>query len=297
MWPLTRTVKLFAFTVLIFSITTTNATESHKSFLWKIQNKNNSLYLLGSVHMANKSLYPLHEIIENSFEKASRLVVELNNKKVNINKMQQIIANKGMYSDGGSIKAHIAADLFNLLEKFLAENKISHNNLYQYKPGILSMILSSAQANNLGYSAEFGIDRYFIDKAERQNKAIVELESMEEQLSLFIDMPNQSLMLRYTLEELSEMNNEFDGLLNIWQSGDYKRLNELTLVEPLQKHPELEPIFEKLFFARNRRMSNDIESFLNSNQVYFVVVGAGHLVGNIGILELLKKRGYFVSQL
>jgi len=294
---LSKNVKIFAFVVLVFTVANANATDQHKSFLWQIQSNNNTLYLLGSVHMANKGIYPLNKIIEDSFGKASILAVELNEKAVNPEEMQQAIVNKGMFSDGDSIKKHISTDLFNSLEKFLLDNKIPNTNLYKYKPGVLSMILSSIHARNLGYAAEFGIDHYFINKAEQQNKLIVELESMEEQLSLFVNMPNESLMLQYTLDELSTMNDEFDDMLNYWKYGDHKKLNELTIVEPLQKHPELEPIFERLFFARNRRMTDRIAGFLESKQTYFVIVGAGHLIGSSGILQLLRKRHYSVKQL
>jgi len=297
MLNLPKILKFFVFFVFAFTVANLSASDLQKSFLWKIQSNESTLFLLGSVHMASKKLYPLNKIIEDSFGKASVLAVELNENKVNPEEMQQMIVNHGMYRDDDSIKAHISTDLFNLLEKFLSDNKIQNTALYKYKPGILSMVLSSIHARNLGYTTEFGIDHYFINKAEQQNKLIVELESMEEQLSLFVNMPNQSLMLQYTLDELSTMNDEFDDMLKYWKYGDHKKLNELTILEPLQKHPELEPIFEKLFFARNRRMTASIVSFLESKQTYFVIVGAGHLIGSSGILELLRKRHYSVKQL
>jgi len=289
-------VKVFTFTVLILTFANTSASEHAKSFLWKIQSDKNSLYLLGSVHMANKSIYPLSKVIKDSFNHSSILAVELNDKKVDLEAMQKLIVAQGMYPADDSIKAHISPKLYRLLQEFLSKNKIPSDNLYQYKPGVLSMILSSIQAKNLGYSEKYGIDRYFINEAELQHKMIVELESMEEQLSLFINMPQESMMLQYTLEELSEMKGEFDALLNIWQSGDDDKLYAITILEPLKKHPELEPIFEKLFFARNRHMADSLVRYLNSNKVYFVVVGAGHLIGNLGILELLRKH-YSVKQL
>jgi len=297
MLSFSKKIKIFVFVIFAFSITNLSASDPQKSFLWKIQSNKNTLFLLGSVHMASKDIYPLSRIIEDSFSKTSVLAVELNENKVNPEEMQQMIVSQGMYSDGDSIKAHISTELFNILEKFLADNKIQNTDLYKYKPGILSMILSSIHARNLGYTTEFGIDHYFIKKAEQQNKLIVELESMEEQLSLFVNMPNESLMLQYTLDELSTMNNEFDDMLKYWKYGDHKKLNQLTILEPLQKHPELEPIFEKLFFARNRRMTDRIVGFLESKQTYFVIVGAGHLIGSSGIVELLRKRHYSVKQL
>jgi len=59
----------------------------------------------------------------------------------------------------------------------------------------------------------------------------------------------------------------------------------------------LAPIVVKLFDERNMRMTSKIEGYLNSSGSYFVIVGAGHLVGKRGIVELLKNKGYGVEQL
>ena len=57
------------------------------------------------------------------------------------------------------------------------------------------------------------------------------------------------------------------------------------------------PIYEKLIITRNRNMVSKIENYLQSKATYFVVVGAGHLTGTKGIIQLLKDRGYSVEQL
>jgi len=57
------------------------------------------------------------------------------------------------------------------------------------------------------------------------------------------------------------------------------------------------PIYEKLIIIRNRNMVSKIENYLQSKGTYFVVVGAGHLIGSKGIVQLLKDRGYSVEQL
>jgi len=56
------------------------------------------------------------------------------------------------------------------------------------------------------------------------------------------------------------------------------------------------PVYEKLLYERNNTMATRIEGFLKAGGRYFVVVGAGHLVGKKGIIELLKKKGYPVEQ-
>ena len=59
----------------------------------------------------------------------------------------------------------------------------------------------------------------------------------------------------------------------------------------------MEPIFKRLLDDRNKGMASKIEGYLKTKETYFVVVGAGHLVGDKGIIKMLKERGYSVEQL
>lgn len=60
---------------------------------------------------------------------------------------------------------------------------------------------------------------------------------------------------------------------------------------------KMNSIYEKLIYERNRNMVSKIEEFLRTKETYFVVVGAGHLVGKKGIIEMLRGKGYPVEQL
>jgi uncharacterized protein len=71
---------------------------------------------------------------------------------------------------------------------------------------------------------------------------------------------------------------------------------ETILTRSVSEDKRLSSIFEKLIYERNRKMVLKIEDFLRTKEVYFVIVGAGHLVGNQGIIEILKGKGYLVEQ-
>ena len=59
----------------------------------------------------------------------------------------------------------------------------------------------------------------------------------------------------------------------------------------------LSPIYDALIYNRNKNMVSKIEDFLKAKETYFVIVGAGHLIGEKGIVESLRKKGYFVEQM
>ena len=85
-------------------------------------------------------------------------------------------------------------------------------------------------------------------------------------------------------------------LYNAWDDGNTPEMEDLIL-EGIEDSPELQMINKKLLDERNYSMEEKIEVFLQDDETYFVVVGAGHLVGENGIINLLKGKGYAPTQL
>ncbi len=81
-----------------------------------------------------------------------------------------------------------------------------------------------------------------------------------------------------------------------WEKGDAKALDQLVR-KAARDNPKLEPIMKKLFDDRNVKMLSKIEKYLQSNQSHFVVVGAGHMVGEKGLVQLLRDKGLKVEQM
>jgi uncharacterized protein YbaP (TraB family) len=87
-----------------------------------------------------------------------------------------------------------------------------------------------------------------------------------------------------------------DSLTRAWQSGDAAAMQEL-IASSVHDYPQLKPLMTKLFDDRNTAMTAKIERFLQTSKSYFVAVGAGHLVGDEGILSQLRQKNFTVEQL
>jgi len=290
---------LFFLLLVTFNVSQIQAEEATgqktKSFLWEVTTDTSTAYILGSIHFANASFYPLNQTIENAFKESSTLVLELNPLTVDEQKMQAMVLQKGLYSGGETIFEHISPDLFTRLEMYLADNNMPLQGFLNMKPGMLSIALSTIQLMKLGYSPTEGIDIYFARNATN-NKSIIELETMEEQLSLIFDMPDENSMLKYTLQDLENVEKLFTSITAEWKNGDSVAMDNL-LLKQFDTYPELKPVIKKLFYDRNVKMTSKIQELMKANQKYFVVIGAGHLVGEKGILQLLKNEGYTIRQL
>ncbi|WP_455221498.1 TraB/GumN family protein [Kaarinaea lacus] len=264
--------------------------------LWKIQSRQNIVYLFGSIHIADASVYPLRTGIEQAYKNSDVLVVEVDETQADQVRLNEILMTQGFYSGTDTIANHISQDTMQLLENFLAKTGIPYATVARMRPGLIAITLTVARIVQLGYSPELGIDRYFIDKARKDSKPIQQLESAEWQMELMLSFSDDDLILRHTVISLDEMDNMFKEIMAAWKSGDSQRIEAVMLTDQLKEHPEFAELFERLFDARNITMTDEILDMLNQTKNYFVVVGAGHLVGKQGIVSLLKKQGLTVVQ-
>jgi len=296
-----QTVKLFLiFSLLIgfaFSVFAQNSLpQPKKSFLWKVQSKTNTVYVLGAIHYLKKEMYPLDEKIEKAFDQSNVLGVEANVdnvSKIDVQKLAEI----AFYSGDETLEKHLSPEAYELVKKQLTEVGASLETANKYRPWFLALSLASLEILKLGFDPDYGIDRYFLSKATEKKK-IVELESLEYQINLFsgFSEKDQELLLLYTLKDINVLEQELDKLVNAWRAGDEKGI-ESIMTKSAKEDKRLAPVYEKLVIERNKKMASKIEDYLKEKETYFVIVGAGHLVGSQGIIELLKSKGFVVEQL
>ena len=294
----TRFLSIFSIliTVGLLILPQDSISQPKKNFLWKIQSKTNSVYVLGSIHYLKKEMYPLNETIEKAFEKSDILVVEVNIDDTGKVDTQKLVES-ALYWDDETLEKHVSTQTYGLVKKELERLAVPLELIGKQKPWFLSLTLASLEIVKLGFDPNYGIDRYFLSKAEGKKK-ILEMESFDYQINLFCQLTEkeQELLLLYTLKDIKVLEQELDKLVQAWTSGDDKGL-ESIVTKSVTEDKRLAPIYEKLIYERNRNMASKIEDYLKTKETYLVIVGAGHLVGNQGIIEILKGKGFFVEQL
>jgi uncharacterized protein YbaP (TraB family) len=267
-----------------------------KSFLWKVQSKTSTLYLLGSIHFLKQENYPLNPGIEKAFAQSNSLVVEADISdpgKFNSDKMLL----SAVYPENDSLENHISRETYEFVKKEAGKLGMPPELIARQKPWFLALTLEALQLMKLGFDPAYGIDAYFLSKAQGSKK-ILELEGVNEQLNLLSSFSDkdQELFLVYTLRDLNILGNETTGLIKAWSTGNANGI-ESIITRTVREDRRLEPIFKRLLDDRNKGMVSTIEGYLKTRETYFVVVGAGHLVGDNGIVRMLKEKGYSVEQL
>lgn len=273
-------------------------TSQEKGLFWKIRSGNNQLYLLGSIHVAREDLYPLPFLIEEGFEASDILVVEADIGKSEIETKEEMafIVQAGSGPDEHTLTNGLSPKTYALAKKKLKNAGLDIRHFNRFKPWVVAFTLTGVELQRLGFKPEFGIDYHFIQKAQGTKK-IVELEGIREQIAYLNDFSTeeQEQFLLYTLVDLERFETQIEAMFRAWSRGDAKAFDRM-IQESFTSRPELASISEKLVNQRNKTMLVKIESFLKEKKNFFVVIGAGHLVGEEGIVSLLKQKGYTVEQ-
>jgi len=266
-----------------------------KSCLWKVSSKQNTVYLLGAIHLMREDGYPLNQPIESAYHDAQTLVLEINLDEAASSEAQLLMISKGLYPVGQTLRESLSPKTFELVKKKTEELGLNIQQMNQLKPWLVTMTLATMQLEQLGYDSKLGIDKHFFDQARADKKEILSLESIEYQVNLLESMSsgNQEVALLETIQELDLLKKEFEEIIKAWSHGESKKLDEL-LLESFKDYPEL---LNQLIVQRNRNWVPKIEEFLNQKGNVLIVVGAAHLIGNKGVIEILRQKGYVVEQL
>jgi uncharacterized protein YbaP (TraB family) len=266
-----------------------------KLLLWEAAGANGKAYLFGSVHTAKPDMYPLNPAIVEAYESSDTLVVEVNMNAVD----QQAVSRKtmalGVNFDGTTLADTLPAEELEALKTFCAARNLPFAALNIMKPWLAAMTLAVMEYQRQGYDFDLGLDRHFLKKADESGKKVVELESAEFQLEMLSSFSPelQSKFVIYSIRELNNVTEKVDALMTSWRNGDVAKLEELMLDMGQGESHELKPVYDAMITNRNHTMAEKVAAMIEEGGVHFVVVGAGHLIGDEGLVNLLNKDERF----
>jgi len=263
--------------------------------LWKIQGKTNAVYLLGSIHVLSKSSYPLPQPIESAYSNSSTLVFEADIAEMKDPNNAMKLLSKATLPEGKTLESEVSAETYKVFTNHVTEAGFPLFVLERFKPGMAAMTLEVLESQKLGLDPEHGVDNYFFQKAKEDSKEMIPLETLEFQTSLITDLTKEEgeLMLKVTLKEIDTVKTQLTDIVSAWSNGDSSKLDKL-LNEVKDDAPGLT---KKLITDRNERWTPKIDQWLKEDKAVMVIVGAAHLVGKQGVVELLRKKGWKVKQL
>jgi uncharacterized protein YbaP (TraB family) len=270
------------------------AAAASRHSLWKVKGKENAVYLLGSVHVLKKEDYPLPAPIEAAFTNSRIVVFETDIEAIEKPEVAMKLAMKGQLPAGETLSGQLSAPVYAAFSNHIEKADMPAQLFDTLSPAMAAIALVAMEFKKMGLDPEYGLDKHFFKLARREGKQIVPLETLEFQVSLLTEFSKEEgeLLMKTTIRDIDTMDKDLGDLLNGWKTGDAEKLNKL-LNEAMEEAPV---IFKRMVTDRNRRWLPKMEELLRGKDNAIVIVGAGHLVGPNGVVELLRKAGYKATQ-
>ncbi len=275
--------------ILLLVISASAFADEHPLPMWQINGAKNRIYLLGSIHLLREKDHPIPSVIMEAYDVADILIMELDMDDLDPIATQALVNDLGMIKGGGTLSDLMGADLYAEAEQIAVDIGIPLAMLASTEPWLAAINVEQLVLMRIGFDPSFGVESFLMRKAGADQKDILGLESIEDQLGLLDNMSieAQRTMLMQTLTDSADMDTVMDELVTAWRYGDIAFLEENMLAE-MQDFPEL---YEALVVKRNRNWTRQIEALLTDDQNYLIVVGTLHLIGEDGVPSMLRKTG------
>lgn len=263
--------------------------------IWRVSSATATVFLTGSVHLLRESDHPLPPVYDEAYERSEKLLFEVDPGAPEDPAAAGRIANAARLPSGETIREHVGEETYELLRAYLKEQGIEGEAFDSVRPGMVAIAIAAFEHMRKGAMPHLGVDMVYYKRAQEDRKPVAGLETTEFQLTLFssLSASTQEIMLRETLENIEGSDERSEQLIDAWRRGKVAVLRKL-LADEVAKDEETG---EALLFRRNREWLPEILKLLEGEEDAMVVVGAGHLVGEGSVIDLLGKRGYRAEQM
>lgn len=276
---------------LLFTAAVSVARAQEASLLWKITGKGLSKpsYIFGTIHQICDEDYFWTDTMQKYFHRAEQLCLELDMDDplmaVKVAKSSMNTSNKSL-RDYFTPKEYVRLSVY--IKKHTGQSMEAYNRL---KPIWLVLTLSNG---DLGCDASTAYEIHLMDSAQKYNKDILGLETVDEQMNALNSIPEEKIK-PYILEIIdgrTEQNTElFQRMVRSYRKQDIEGLYHI-----MESEEDAMLSMDKLLDKRNHNWIERIERISREKSTFFAV-GAGHLGGPDGVLALLRKAGYTVEPL
>jgi uncharacterized protein len=263
--------------------------------VWVIRGAHSTVYLAGSVHLLPAQESTLPPAFNRAYADSSRLVMELDLGTLDPLAAAEWLTEHGALPPGTSLRSVLGEQRYARVAAAATDLGAPAELLDKQAPWVVAIELADLEYVHLGFDPQQGVEEQLVHRAQADGKPTAGLETLDGELGGLAALPreDQLRLIDQTLDELKESPEEMREVLTAWRQGDATKLATL-LSREYRSFPAL---YRPLVTARNESWLPQLEQLLKGNGNTLVVVGTLHLVGNGGLLELLRKDGYTAVQM
>jgi uncharacterized protein YbaP (TraB family) len=259
--------------------------------VWNVEGGKAPLALCGSIHFLPASAHPLPAAFDNAYAASEIVVFEILMDELFKPSALQAV-HQAMTVSADSKNSGLSPAVRKRLHESLTARGLPPALFDTFQPWAIAQQLALIELQQHGISPAYGVDLHYTNKAKRDGKQRLALETLEQQLGFLQSMASMDAdeLITQTLDQLPRAKEDFNRLAAAWRQGERETMAELMKAY-FQNAADLD---ETLLRARNRAWIPQLEALLQGERPVMVIVGAGHLSGPENVIDLLEDRGYTV---
>jgi uncharacterized protein YbaP (TraB family) len=253
------------------------------ALLWKIYGNEirDTSYIYGTIHLRDRRVFAYADTVLTYMSKCDKLVLEIDLNPLNLMQSSHLI----MLPADSTLNDIFKPDDLVIIKKVFKEvTGMDFAAVEKLKPVVLlSLVIQQKTKGDMCYT----LDEYLYQKGLKTGREIIGLETFEEQLGLLETIPLEDIA-EY-LKSPTEDAEELEMMVCCYLESD---IDDLLCM--MQNDETMIALKREFLDDRNRKMTGIIDQLLHNSKI-LVAVGAGHLPGDHGIIQLLKQKGHTVE--
>lgn len=263
--------------------------------MWEVRDRDSVVYLFGSMHVLAPNVRWRTKAFDHAYAAADRVWFETR-ADIGPDRIKALVDRYGVDPDR-SLTEKLSPTALATLRPVLERDGVPLEQVERLRPWAAAMMLSVAPMTQKGARVESGVDVATTQRARVAEKPIETLETIEQQLRIFADLP-ESAELTY-LDDVAreQLSPPRDGVVleRAWLNGDMNRLGAALVDHMKAERPAL---YDALLLRRNLAWADRLDAVMRQGRgTDLVVVGALHMAGNEGLPALMRARGYTVRRI
>ncbi len=260
--------------------------DNDNTLLWEISGKNLTApsYLFGTFHLICKDDIPFGKQLNNAIKSTREIYMEMDMDDPATMMGGLLLMN--MRGDS-TLKKLYNEDEYKKVASFFNDSLHMPIAMFQkMKPFFLMAMLYPKM---LPCKTMSGVETELMKLAKDNKKEIKGFETMAFQAAVFDSIPytQQAKELLKTIDSLDAYKKYFDTMVRVYKSQQLNKIEDLFSKSEFGMQDNMDILLDK----RNKNWVTQLNTILKKETV-FIAVGAGHLVGEMGLINLLRKEGY-----
>ena len=264
--------------------------------MWRVTDADSEVYLFGTFHILPPTLGWTSAGLDEAMKRTPFTMTEADTDSPESQaKMAALVQELGLNPPGVTLSSQLGPERARQFGAVAEKIGVPMAALEPMRPwlALLSLAVGAMQAQ--GYSSEAGAETIILDRAAAQKDKVLHLETAEFQIRALAGLSTEEWLADFerSLEQIADFEGFSKRSLEAWRTGDLKSIDKEMIGPMRDAAPDA---YKTLIVDRNRNWVGRIEDIMSGSDDYFIAVGAGHLIGEDGVIEMLGRKGYAIER-